>query len=686
MKNLFYFIVFVISIVNLQVANAQGAALKEANELFDQFAYAKAIEYYQKVLDKDSDNKEAIEKIALCYKNTNNTQKAEIWLKKAIKIAKDKHVLKLYYAQTLMSNKKYSEAQKHFDEYTKLAPGDTRGWRFAESCREVDKLLRDSLMFDIKYLSINSRESDFAPVIFKDGFVFTSARVANKPFERKSEWTGEAYVDMYFTRFNNNKWSEPVKLDGRGETKYDEGPCTFSNDGKTIYFTRNELKKGTKKSILKIYESKLSNGKWSEPALMPFSNDNYSVAHPTLSKDGKKIYFSSDMPGAQGGQDIYVCDRIGNSWSHPHNLGADINSEGNELFPFIHEDGTLYFASDGLGGFGGLDIFYAKPKDKGWEVKNMGYPVNTSKDDFSLVLNNDKSQGFFATNRKGANSSDDIYELNIKEEKAAAFVATTSNSSKVVLNFEAPKVKAAEAAISSANAEYEIANEVIEHQYAMTEEEAELNKDVRIILIGIVLDAQTRLPIENAAVSVEETTSKQKRQFLSQKDGSFYVKLEPEKKYEIIKVGKDGKNEDKKFISTINKKTTDVIHIILLGTPTEFATVYKVDTSKSVAGPDKASAVKPKNDLSFKVQVGAFNTALQNSSQYLKYVKGEVKIEKSSTGLVRYVTGQFDNYNVAETYRKDLLNNGYRNAFVVGYLDGIRIEMPIEQVLATYGN
>ena len=203
-------------------------------------------------------------------------------------------------------------------------------------------------------------------------------------------------------------------------SKYHEGPATFSSDGSRVIFTRNNYNNGqsatSKDGVnkLKLYTAKQVNGLWSDIEEMPFNSDEYSTGHPALSRDNQRLYFASDMPGGMGGTDIYVSKWEGSRWSAPVNLGANVNSKGNELFPFVDEKGNLYFSSDGLPGLGDLDIFYVEMLVDGKptkNVRNLGEPLNSAKDDFGIVTDGNRKAGYFSSNRKNGGPDDDIYRF-----------------------------------------------------------------------------------------------------------------------------------------------------------------------------------------------------------------------------------------------------------------------------------
>ncbi|WP_298544437.1 hypothetical protein [uncultured Aquimarina sp.] len=273
-----------------------------------------------------------------------------------------------------------------------------------------------SANFVVESLSINSKNSDYAPSFYKGELVFASSRNNKSLSVILQEGINEPFSDLYMTG-KNIPDKGVSKLKGMINTKFHESSATFSPDQKTVYFTRNNYSK--RKFIrnsegyvsLKIYKANYSNGKWKNIEELPFSSDEYSIANPALSPDGRFMYFASDMPGSYGQSDLYVVEIFEDgSYGTPRNLGGKINSPGRETFPYVSDRGTLFFASDGHVGFGGLDIFMVLPnRTTGWSIYNLGTPINSEKDDFTFIINEESQIGYFASNRIDGKGGDDIY-------------------------------------------------------------------------------------------------------------------------------------------------------------------------------------------------------------------------------------------------------------------------------------
>ncbi len=265
---------------------------------------------------------------------------------------------------------------------------------------------------------INSDRRDFSPQYYQNGIVYVTSATKSAKKDKK---TGDNYYDLFYAEFNESGMPmSPQKFGFHINSKVHEGPTSFSRDMKTIYYTSNSATKGYKKSsqskaqhTLKIFEAKRGTHDWQDVKELSFNSESYYCLHPSLSPDGRKLYFASDMPGGYGGSDLYVVEKMGAGWGTPENLGPRINTRENDAFPYVHESGKLIFSSKGHLSKGGYDIYVADISRglKGAEVLNLGAPINTVKDDFGLVMNKDGNQGFFSSNRNSGSGADDIYYL-----------------------------------------------------------------------------------------------------------------------------------------------------------------------------------------------------------------------------------------------------------------------------------
>lgn len=443
-----------------QIAQAQSGRLRAANKHFDNLSYVSAVRAYEELLrtDKKKDpveTREAMTKLGYSYRKLQDSRNAERVYGELVKEYPnlDSEVY-LYYAQALASNGRYRESQKQYSQYGEKQAQDLRGRRFTVSYMDMNRFYQDSSSYRIQPLGINSRQADFSPMYYKKGLVFVSARDESGAVKRVFNWNQTPFLDLYFhpdtaqLRAPGGELPRPVDaavLGGGGpakmeptdaaaetqpltkaeifsrtlNTKYHEGPMSFTRDQNVIVFTRNNSSKGKSgKSSdgikkLKLYLSVNKDGQWTDIQELPFNSNEYSVGHPAFSPDDTKMYFVSDMPGGYGGTDIYIVEYNDGQWGTPVNMGKEINTEGNEMFPFADESGNLHFSSDGHEGLGGLDIFFAELRDgvayKG--VENAGAPINSEKDDFGFISDRTRTSGYFSSNRKKGVSDDDIYSF-----------------------------------------------------------------------------------------------------------------------------------------------------------------------------------------------------------------------------------------------------------------------------------
>jgi hypothetical protein len=269
--------------------------------------------------------------------------------------------------------------------------------------------------FTIQLLPFNTRTYDeIAPVYYKNGVVFCSNRKNQVFVSYTTEKRGEFLFDLYeVEQIDRTTWGDAIPLDEKLNSPFHEGPATFNNRETEIYFTRNQEQKKkqrrNQRNNLGIFQARISGGGWDNITPFVYNNEAYNVAHPSLSSDGQELYFVSDMPGGQGGTDIYVCHRQSGRWSEPENLGPVINSEKDEKFPFIHNSGRLYFSSEGHGSIGRLDIFYSEQIEGEWHKPiPMDPPMNSRYDDFGIVVDDFQKSGLFTSDR---GRSDDIYSF-----------------------------------------------------------------------------------------------------------------------------------------------------------------------------------------------------------------------------------------------------------------------------------
>lgn len=403
------------------IGYAQDRKLDKADKKYDSYAYINAIEIYEEVAAEGYKSKELFEKLGNAYYFNADLINASKWYGELFKLGEE--VAPEYYfryAQTLKAEKLYEESDQKMQEFNKLTGSDIRGNKFIKTRNYLDKIAAQSGRFRIENLGVNSAYSDFAPSFYLDkSLIFSSARDTGIATRSNHKWNARPFLDLYGAELaDNGSLANVDKFSSKINTKYHESTTVFTKDGNTMYFTRNNYYKGKYKkdekgiNKLKIFRATRDGDSWTNIEELPFNSDLYSVAHPALSVDEKKLYFASDMPGTVGMSDLFVVTiNDDGTFGEPKNLGKGINTEGRENFPFISQDNELYFASDGHVGLGGLDIFVMNLGIEDSEIFNVGEPVNSTMDDFSFIINTKTKKGYFASNRDGGQGDDDIYSF-----------------------------------------------------------------------------------------------------------------------------------------------------------------------------------------------------------------------------------------------------------------------------------
>ena len=405
--------------------NAQRTKIAIADKKYKKYSYIDAIEIYEKVANKGYKSPELFKKLGNAYYFNGDLEQSANWYKELFALTTDVEPEYYFrYSQTLKSIEKYEEANKYLALFNEKTT-DSRGLEFEKNKNYLKDIANNSDKYQIEKVTINSKYYDFGTSFYKDKIVFTSSRPDKALVKKVHDWTNQNFTDFYICSVNEDgSLTEPENFSTTINSKFNEASAVFTKDGKTIYFTRNnflEGKKGRDKgmdkertTLIKIYKASFVDGEWTDIKELPFNSDLYSTAHPALSTDEKTLYFSSDMPGTLGGADIFkVTIENNDKYGKPENLGALINTEGRESFPFIAPDGSLYFASDGHLGLGSLDVFQSKMEDNSFQKPtNIGKPINSSKDDFGFIIN-DKKIGYFTSNRSGGEGFDDIYKFTI---------------------------------------------------------------------------------------------------------------------------------------------------------------------------------------------------------------------------------------------------------------------------------
>ena len=426
------------------LGNAQQNEIKKAENSFEQGSYADAIVQYERLISKGSTSEDVYKNLGDAHYYSSNYTAAASWYKKMFALetvtANNEYIFR--YALSLKSLGSYDESDQWMAKFAAQDPSDPRAKKFLAIPNYLQRISEYSNRGSLTNMSLNSHASDFAPTIHKDQLIFASARDSGLTSSHLNKRGNKPFHKLYSTT-DQDKTMKVGLFSKQLDTKAAETTTAFSKDGNTLYFTRNSFKNGNfsrdKDGLnrTRIYRAKFIQGKWSEIEELPFNGAGYSVAHPALSPDQKKLFFASDMPGTLGLSDIFSVDiHEDGTFGEPTNLGPEINTSGRDTFPFISASNILYFASDGQIGLGGLDIFATQLNDEKQQcVVNIGTPINSTADDFAFVLDELKNKGYFSSDREGGHGSDDIYSftektpLSIKcTETIQGFVQNIKNS------------------------------------------------------------------------------------------------------------------------------------------------------------------------------------------------------------------------------------------------------------------
>lgn len=403
------------------------------------FCFDEAADLYKTAADRDTNDIVAWEKLGNAYLILDDYKSAEPVYKILSTHPLAQTIDKFYYGQVLRALGKYAEAQEAYTDFLKAAPNDSRAEEFKNFAEAVKPFAQDKKIFQLSSFSQNTSASEIGAAFYSDKIIFSSNRDAGCAIKHTDLGSSKPFYDIYeLQATDTSSFAKAEKLKGKVNRKFNEGPATFSADGKEMIFTRtNYIKKGTDHiSRLGLYHADYDAKKgWINIKPLPFNSYTYNVAHPSLSTDGKKLYFVSDMPGGFGETDIYVSEKKDSVWSTPVNLGKNINTAGREMFPFIEDNTKLYFSSDSRVGLGGLDIYSAFLSNNNWiYITNLGAPINTTADDYGYVSDVSGKKGFIVSNRAGGKGSDDIYNFTRKDETVFNLPTIYFDSSSFALN------------------------------------------------------------------------------------------------------------------------------------------------------------------------------------------------------------------------------------------------------------
>ncbi|CAM2935821.1 OmpA family protein [Flavobacterium frigoris] len=505
-------ILLIIIVCSIQLINAQSQDLKRAKRFFEKTFYSEAIPLYENILLENS-SFEVVKNLADCYYYTNDYPYAQrqyrVLLARFNKDLEEEYYFR--YSQTLKATGNYEESNQVLKDYFISSNNIEALSKLEKENKELGNVSVLDNRFEIKNLAINTVNSEFGAVEQGESLIFSGVKTKHGLFDKVYKWNNEQYLELMKIPLININSSDSIVdyFSKELNTSMHESNPVFTKDGNTIYFTRNNYKKGRrgknkdKVSNLQIFKAELVDNKWTNVVSLPFNSDDYSVEHPALSSDEKILYFASDMPGTLGSFDIFSVAINGEDYGVPINLGVKINTSKKEQFPFISKDSKLYFSSNGHAGFGSLDVFVSEIQSNEFSKPlNVGLPVNSGYDDFSFTIDSDNKEGYFSSNRIGGKGNDDIYQL--KEIKPL------------------------------------------------------LIEDCMQFIAGIITDVDTNLPLGNTLVRLQNGDKIEIEYFTTAKDGKFSFTVTCETAYFVL-ASKEDYTKDSKFfqLQKERKKTND---------------------------------------------------------------------------------------------------------------------------------
>lgn len=540
----------IICSISLSVSGQSGK-LKKADNYFNRLSYAYAAELYEELIGSEVDSPELKSKLALSYLKMDNYTKSIDYYSQMIGSSEATPEDYYNYAYVLKQAGNYSESDKWMNQFSNAVTADSRSQLFLANTEYKSRIEKNQPFFSLENLSLNTSSADFGGYYNpeQNQVYFISARRKRAFVKNEWSWDANRFLDMYRTPVNPDNTLGKVKRVAKVNTKFHEGPLAFAPDGKTVYFTRNNISYGGKRrdgqkiQNLKLYIADVNEkGKWVNEREFPYNSKDYSVGHPSVTKDGKTMYLVSDKPGGFGGADIYKVAILENgTFGEMINLGNKINTEGQEMFPFIDVENRLFFSTNGHPGLGGLDVFVAlfEGENTG-KIHNLGLPVNSQHDDFAFNMSGDFKTGFLSSNREGGKGGDDIYavqlirpfvfgvtikgtakdkkgelvpfaKIDLKDDKGNIIETVTADENGTY-TFEAEYEK--NYRLGGSKTDYfdgkNTANTFTDEQVVIAD--VVLEKDPGLSLYALITDKKTGLPLEGVQVYlVDNMTDKSKK-------------------------------------------------------------------------------------------------------------------------------------------------------------------------------
>lgn len=702
MKNILPLLLTIIALLpSFSNASAQETLVASGDKYYQDLKfYEKAISYYQSALKKDPKDVEVKLKLADCLRLTNTLQGAAVLYSEAsqenAKLA-SKHLLR--YGMVLMGLGKYEDAKKVFEKYA--TNDQTVGKRFIQNCDFALANMKNTPEYGVRTQASNSPQAEFGLALFKDLVIFGSFR----------NEAGTETNRLYQSAPENDGSLKTAKTLNERVPRYNLGPLAFTKDGAQVAYCDNLLRSGVRplsetdmRLTMYVADAKTASN-WEEEQRFKYNREGASTGYPCFSLDGNQLFFASNMPGGYGGFDLYVCTRNGKRWSTPENLGADINTPGDEISPFIGADGTFYFSSDWLPGFGGLDVFAASfKKNKYTSPKNLGIPINSSYDDYSFVMRPDTAIAYFISNRSSGKGLDDVYIATkvvapVKPEKEKAVLPPPSTSityigyvtdlrtkepiSDVVVRASRPETGQTWETTTNLRGEYSFELEpgftyatiFSANGYQNTRMDLVTTKDEPILAPARLDRAGT------AAKPKQPVASKDDKKAANKNEGKLPDKApaDPNAGKNPVVVKDQPKSDQPKPDKKSDTKADKKEEAPVAAKAPEKPAGDKKDPKKPLPLPEapkdnKKAPVESPDVVEYRVQLGAFKSPPENAFADLSEW-GTLESAVETNGLTYYYLRGYYSLDAAKKARTKAVLEGVENAFIVAFKNGKKTKL-----------
>jgi tetratricopeptide (TPR) repeat protein len=670
--------------------------ISRANKDYELGAFNLAVRSYLELLEKRPSNHEAMAKLADSYAHLNQMDEARSWYEKLARDGKIEGEFIFKYGQVLMALEEYDKAREQFLSYGRANRDDAaRANHFAQNCAFAKNQQGQSSTYLVSNEQINTIASDFGPAFYGDQVIFSSARMDVQ--QPGSTWTGKAVNQLFAARVGSSGFLEsPVLLQKQTRESYANiGPLSFSPDGKSVAYTRNNFMDGTRQiphggEELSIVTAQINpNGEWVEDNSFRHNGSGFSSAYPCFSPDGNALYFASNRPDGYGGYDLYVSFRMGNTWSTPENLGPNVNTPGNEITPFF--DGTfLYFSSDWHPGLGGYDIFRAEQANSRWtRIFHLGNLVNSSRDDYGFVYDNLRNLGYIVSNRTNGRGNEDIYKVFRSADNIVLRIRNASNGAPIpyaTVDFVncGEGLYRADAlgdyhfqAVEGLNCDVAIrADGYNDAVFRVSTLGVRQNREFDVVLIrkgeefyGKVLNYASRMPVAGVVVSITNQATNTGMEATTDVNGDYALALSPNSSY-VVRYSRPGFREISRKVNTGQVEDRTVLGTISMlpvtMNPSEIPDVINPGATAADTGtPAEPASAGPSIPSGWSVQVAALaKPGLEGFADLSSLGQVYSKLEG---GKYKVRVGVFANRADAERVLSSVKarNRNYQGAFVV---------------------